>query len=53
MPAHAALHVTVVEGFADWEPGHSLPKLRRWGKRTVRRVGFMEALAARIGHAAT
>jgi len=40
MPANSAVHVMVVEGFADWEPAHALAELRRWGKRTVRSVGF-------------
>jgi len=40
MPANPAVHMMVVEGFADWEPAHALAELRRWGKRTVRSVGF-------------
>jgi putative intracellular protease/amidase len=35
-----AVHVLVFDGFADWEPAHALAELRRWGKRTVRTVGF-------------
>lgn len=30
MPANSAVHVMVVEGFADWEPAHALAELRRW-----------------------
>ena len=29
MPANAAVHVMVVDGFADWEPAHALAELRR------------------------
>lgn len=35
-----AVHVLVFDGFADWEPAHALAELRRWGKRTIRTVGF-------------
>jgi putative intracellular protease/amidase len=32
--------VLIFDGFADWEPAHALAELRRWGKRTIRAVGF-------------
>jgi putative intracellular protease/amidase len=35
-----AIYVLVFDGFADWEPAHALAELRRWGKRTIRTVGF-------------
>lgn len=40
MTAERAIHVVIFDGFADWEPAHALAELRRWGKRTVRTVGF-------------
>jgi len=40
MKRERAIHVVVFDGFADWEPAHALAELRRWGKRTVRAVGF-------------
>ena len=35
-----AVHILVFDGMADWEPGHALAELRRWGKRDVVAVGF-------------
>ena len=35
-----ATYVVIFDGFADWEPAHALAELRRWGKRTIRTVGF-------------
>jgi putative intracellular protease/amidase len=49
MPGNTAVHVVVVEGFADWEPAHALAELRRWGKRTVRSVGFTLAPVTSMG----
>ena len=40
MKTTRAVHVLVFDGFADWEPAHALAELRRWGKRSVRTVGF-------------
>jgi putative intracellular protease/amidase len=40
MAASRAVHVLVFDGFADWEPAHALAELRRWGRRTVKTVGF-------------
>ena len=36
----SSVHVLVFEGFADWEPGHALAALRRWGNRSVVAVGY-------------
>ncbi|HXH28729.1 MAG TPA: DJ-1/PfpI family protein [Candidatus Polarisedimenticolia bacterium] len=35
-----AIHVLVFDGLADWEPGHALTGLRRWGGLQVVSVGF-------------
>lgn len=35
-----AVHMMVFEGFADWEPAHTLAELRRSGNRSVVIVGF-------------
>ena len=40
MDSARSIHVVIFDGFADWEPAHALAELRRWGKRTVRTVGF-------------
>ena len=37
-----SVHVLVVDGFADWEPGHALAEVRRSGGFAVRVVGFTE-----------
>lgn len=44
-----SIHVVVFEGFADWEPAYALAELRRWGKRTVRAVGFTSAVVTSMG----
>ncbi len=44
-----SIHVVVFDGFADWEPAHALAELRRWGKRTVRTVGFAVAPVTSMG----
>ena len=44
-----AIHVLVFDGFADWEPAHALAELRRWGKRTIRTVGFNGAPVVSMG----
>lgn len=49
MSSNRAVHVLVVEGFADWEPAHALAELRRWGKRTIRSVGFTPAAVTSMG----
>lgn len=36
----SSIHVLVFDGFADWEPGHTLAGLRRWGKLRVVSVGY-------------
>jgi putative intracellular protease/amidase len=44
-----AIYVVIFDGFADWEPAHALAELRRWGKRTVRTVGFTGAPVVSMG----
>jgi len=44
-----AVYIVVFDGFADWEPAHALAELRRWGKRTVRAVGFTSAPVTSMG----
>jgi putative intracellular protease/amidase len=44
-----AVHVLVFDGFADWEPAHALAELRRWGKRSVRTVGFTREPVVSMG----
>ena len=43
------VYVLVFDGFADWEPAYALAELRRWGKRTVRTVGFTSAPVVSMG----
>ena len=35
-----AVHLLVIEGFADWEPAHALAELRREGKYRVETVAL-------------
>lgn len=49
MSSERAIYVVVFDGFADWEPAHALAELRRWGKRTVRAVGFTRAPVTSMG----
>lgn len=49
MKSTRLIHVLVFDGFADWEPAHALAELRRWGKRTVRSVGFTPAPVVSMG----
>jgi len=49
MNSERAVHVLVFDGFADWEPAHALAELRRWGKRTIRAVGFSRAPVMSMG----
>jgi putative intracellular protease/amidase len=35
-----AVHLLVVDGFADWEPAHAVAELRRYGKYRVESVGL-------------
>ena len=49
MSNNQAVHVMVFEGFADWEPAHAIAELRRWGKRTIRSVGFTPATVTSMG----
>ena len=43
------IHVVVFDGYADWEPAYALAELRRWGKRSVRSVGFTSAPVVSMG----
>lgn len=49
MASSRAVYVMVVEGFADWEPAHAMAELRRWGRRTIRSVGFTLAPVTSMG----
>jgi putative intracellular protease/amidase len=44
-----ATYIVVFDGYADWEPGHALAELRRWGKRTVRSIGFTSEPVVSMG----
>lgn len=49
MNTERAIHVVVFDGFADWELAYALAELRRWGKRTVRAIGFTPAPVISMG----
>ena len=49
MTDQRAIYVVVFDGFADWEPAYALAELRRWGKRSVRVVGFTRAPVVSMG----
>jgi putative intracellular protease/amidase len=49
MSNERAVHVLVFDGFADWEPAHALAELRRWGKRSIRTVGFTRQPVVSMG----
>ena len=49
MDDRRSVHIVVFDGFADWEPAHALAELRRWGKRTVRSIGFSSAPVVSMG----
>jgi putative intracellular protease/amidase len=49
MTDERAIHVAIFDGFADWEPAHALAELRRWGKRTIRTVGFASTPVVSMG----
>ena len=49
MNVERSIHIVVFDGFADWEPAHALAELRRWGKRTVRSIGFSSAPVVSMG----
>ena len=49
MTDQRAIHIVIFDGFADWEPAYALAELRRWGKRTVRSVGFTSAPVISMG----
>ena len=49
MTATRSVYVLVFDGFADWEPANALAELRRWGKRTVRTIGFTREPVTSMG----
>jgi putative intracellular protease/amidase len=49
MNGERAVHLIIFDGFADWEPAYALAELRRWGKRTVRTIGFTRAPVTSMG----
>ena len=49
MSSTRLIHVLVFDGYADWEPAYALAELRRWGKRSVRAVGFTSAPVVSMG----
>lgn len=49
MDIRRSVHIVVFDGFADWEPAYALAELRRWGKRTVRSIGFSSAPVVSMG----
>jgi putative intracellular protease/amidase len=44
-----AVHLLVVEGFADWEPAHAVAELRRHGHYHVESVGLTMAPVRSMG----
>jgi putative intracellular protease/amidase len=44
-----AVHLLVVEGFADWEPAHAVAELRRQGQYRVESVGLTRAPVQSMG----
>ena len=44
-----AVHLLVVEGFADWEPAHAVAELRRQGRYRVESVGLTPAPVRSMG----
>lgn len=44
-----AVHLLVVDGFADWEPAHAVAELRRQGQYRVESVGLTTAPVRSMG----
>jgi hypothetical protein len=44
-----AVYLLVVEGFADWEPAHTVAELRRHGHYRVESVGLTSAAVRSMG----
>src|SRR6187402_3077280 len=44
-----AVHILLVDGFADWEPAHALAELRRHGKYRVESVGLTSNAVESMG----
>jgi putative intracellular protease/amidase len=49
LPNEKTICVLVFDGFADWEPSYALAELRRWGRRSVRAVGFTSTPVLSMG----
>jgi putative intracellular protease/amidase len=46
---HKAVHLLVVDGFADWEPAHAVAELRRQGQFRVETVGLTSSPVQSMG----
>ena len=44
-----AVHLLVVDGYADWEPAHAVAELRRQGQYRIETVGLSEAPVQSMG----
>ena len=44
-----AVHLLVVNGYADWEPAHAVAELRRHGGYTIETIGLTEAPVRSMG----
>ena len=44
-----AVHLLVVDGYADWEPAHAVAELRRNGGYTIETVGLSQAPVRSMG----
>jgi putative intracellular protease/amidase len=44
-----AVHLLVVDGFADWEPAHAVAELRRYGQYRVETVGLTRDAVESMG----
>ena len=44
-----AVHLLVVDGFADWEPAHAVAELRRQGQYRIEAVGLTSAPVRSMG----
>lgn len=44
-----AVHLLVVDGYADWEPAHAVAELRRQGGYTIETVGLTQAPVRSMG----
>ena len=49
LDAKPAIHLLVIDGFADWEPAHAVAELRRRGHYRVECVGLSMAPVESMG----